>query len=155
MANPFTPFDPSSEEAILETVKFINDTQKDLEEAERRFNEETKEQRENLKDAMDWLQEVLLGGTINKSGTFHFGDKEGISVTYEVKKSMKVNDLVLESLINNNQVSIETVQQVFTYKPSVNGKEFAKLDEATVKVLAPAITTTYGKPSLEINIKGE
>lgn len=142
MANQYTPFSDDERQDIIDTIHHINSLKaqkdgitKDIELAE------------------TWLREHLRFDG-NKAGTFHFGDKEGISVSYEVTTDYKVDPRALDRLVEDNEVSVETIDRCVAWKPSLKADAFKEMDESARLALSPAITTKHSKPRLKISIKG-
>ena len=141
MANPYTPFNDEVKEDLITTIKYMAELKSKIESL-----------KNELSKCETWVKETL-GLNETEPGTTHYGDKNGVSVTFEVSPTYKVNDKALQELVEEKQVSVETVDRLFSWTPKLNGKEWKATDEDTQKALSSAITTTYGKPSMKIEIK--
>lgn len=141
MANPYTPFNDDVRDDIIETIKYINGLKSKMAKI-----------KEDMAVAENWLKETL-NLDAQKPGTAHFGDKDGISVSFEISPTHKVDGEVIESLVKEKKVSAETVEKLVSWAPNLIAKEWKTTDEQTKKILSSAITTTYEKPTMKIEIK--
>lgn len=137
-----TPFTDEQKQDIIDTLSYIQGL---------------KEQEASLKkqrqEAEKWLMETLHFDA-TKEGTVHYGDEDNF-VTFEVDRSYKVDTDKLGELIQQNQISEYTSDRVFRWKAEVNATEWKNLDEDVKTILAQAVTSKTGSPSIKINLKQE
>lgn len=137
-----TPFTDEQKQDILDTLKYIQSL-KDQE-------AELKKQR---KEAEEWLMKTL-GYDATKEGTVHYGDEDNF-VTFSVDRDYKVDTDKLGELIQQNQISEYTSDRVFRWKAEVNATEWKNLGEDVKTILAQAVTSKTGSPSIKINLTKE
>ena len=137
-----TPFTDEQKQDILDTLKYIQSL-KDQE-------AELKKQR---KEAENWLMETL-GYDATREGTVHYGDEDNF-VTFSVDRDYKVDTDKLGELIQQNQISEYTSDRVFRWKAEVNATEWKNLGEDVKTILAQAVTSKTGSPSIKINLTKE
>lgn len=137
-----TPFVDEHRQDIVDTLNYIQGI-KDKE-------AELKRQRQ---EAEKWLMETL-GYDGTKEGTTHFGD-ENTFVTFEVGRTYKVDTDKVGELIAQNRISEQTADRVFRWKAEVNATEWKNLDEEQKGILAEAVTSKTGSPTIKINISKE
>ena len=143
MANRYlTPFNDDRKQDILDTLAYIQglkDQEADL-----------KKQRQ---EAERWLMEAV-GFDPSKEVTTHYGDEDNF-VTFEVGKTYKVDTDKLQELVEQNQISEKTADRTFRWKAEVNATEWKNLDEDVRNILAQAVTSKTGSPSVKINLSKE
>jgi len=137
-----TPFNDEQKNDILQTLAYIQGL-KDQE-------AELKKQRQ---EAEKWLIGVV-GLDVNKEGTTHFGDENNF-VTFEIGRTYKVDAAKLQELVEQNQVSSDMAERVFRWKAEVNATEWKGIPDDVRNILAEAVTSKTGSPTIKINLSKE
>jgi hypothetical protein len=75
-----------------------------------------------------------------------------IKIKVTGRMNRKVDSEMLEALLQEHGL-VQAGDQLFRWKPDVIMTEWKQADEAITSVLAPAITTTPGRPSFDISLK--
>lgn len=134
------PFSEDKKNDLIETLRYIQS-----------IRDEEAKLKAKREQAEAWLSETL-GVDAENEGTTHFGDEDNF-VTVEVRRTWSVDADALQSMVEAQEVSMDTVNRVISWKPSLKVTEWRVLDEDSRKVLSQAVTSKTGKPSIKINIK--
>lgn len=103
------------------------------------------EQRRSLEDA---ILEAAKLSTIDE-GTNSI-DVPGFKVKVTTRFNRKVDGDKLQMLALENDISYETLQALFRWKPELSLKEWKAADPAVTSILVDAITTSAGRPTFSI-----
>jgi hypothetical protein len=107
------------------------------------------DKRREVEDLLSGLLEVV--DTVDQSKTYKPAD--GVKITVTTRLNHKVDGDALQALAAELGLTAH-LGQLFRWKPDINAKAWKAADESITGALAPAITTTAGRPSFKI-VMGE
>lgn len=141
-ARAIIPFSENCKDDCIATLRYIQS-----------LRDEEAALKAKREEAEKWLIRTLAVDT-DADGTSHYGDQDNF-VTVEIRRTWKVDSSRLQSIVEGQELSLETVDRVIDWKPSLKVSEWKALDEDAKSVLSQAVTSQTGKPSVKINISEE
>jgi hypothetical protein len=100
------------------------------------------------REAEDELAKHLgIDATVDGSKTHK--PEDGLKITVTTRLNHKINSDELQALAAELGLT-QHLGHLFAWRPSINAKAWKAADESITAALAPAITTTAGRPSFKI-----
>ena len=108
------------------------------------------EERRDIEDAITKELNVDTGVEFSKTITRGF-----YKMKVETRINRKVDEKRLMEVAKANKIGNDILQQLFRWKPEQNMREWKAAPTVITNVLAQAVTTSAGRPSISIKVEEE